>query len=103
MRALNDATGALIRALRAALPADVVIEEIRSRSWASITFSGARHDIAVRLPAGEDEAANLFVAGLDPTAFTLRGHLLASIGLKSDERGPEGIRLGLEALTVEDA
>lgn len=102
MQALNDSTSALLRALRSMLPDGFVLEEIRSRSWSSATFTGARHRIAIRLPGGEGEAADAFIARLDPALFVLRGHLLASIGLNSDERTEEGIRLGLEALTVEE-
>ena len=103
MRALNDATSALLRALRGALPADYLLEEIKSRGWSSAAFCGARHQLTLRLPADQAEAAGRFVAGLDPARFELRGHLLVSIGLVSEERSPELIRLGLEALTVEDS
>jgi hypothetical protein len=102
---LNDAASALLRAVRAAIPLgpDFVLEEIRSRSWSSATFAGARHDLVFRLE-GEDaeKAAGQFLAGLDPAALALRGHLLAGISLVSEERTPGRVRIGLEALTVED-
>lgn len=106
----NDATTALIRAIRERFVAfpDLVFEEIVSRSWASVTFTGARHALVLRLDgAGADEAASAFLADLDAAEFRLRGHVLADIALVRQERttGPAGLpqmRLTLEALTVED-
>lgn len=106
----NDATTALLRALRARFAGfePIVFEEITSRSWASITFTGARHDISVRLDGdGADAAAAAFLTNLEAAEFRLRGHILADIALVSKERstGPEGsprVRIRLEALTVED-
>jgi hypothetical protein len=85
-----------------------VLEDIRSRSWASATFTGARHMLALRLDGtGADAAADAFLAALDSREFNLRGHIVADIGLVSDERstGPGGaprVRIRIEALTVEE-
>ena len=106
MRApLNDATSALLRALRAAFAtfAGFAIEEVRSRSWASVTFSGARHELAFRLEGpGAEAAAASFCEGLSVAEFDLRGHILADIALVSQERSADCARIRLEALTVED-
>ena len=102
---LKDATGALLRALAPALGsyAGVSIEEVRSRSWASVTFSGARHDLALRLEGeGAEAAAERFLGTLDAAEFPLDGHVLADISLVSQERRPGCVRLRLEALTVRD-
>lgn len=106
----NDATTALLRGLCARLGGfgTVAFEEIVSRSWASVTFTGARHKIAMRLDGGGAEAAAAaFVDNLEAAEFRLRGHILADIALVSEERwtGTDGaarIRIRLEALTVED-
>ncbi len=101
----NDATTALLRALRSSLHVAnfLTFEQIRSREWASITFTGARHEIAIRLGGPDAEAvADGFVAGLDATEFRLRGHILADIVLVERERTEDGVRLRIEALTVED-
>jgi hypothetical protein len=101
----NDATTALLRAVRAMLEsaAHFVIEEVRSRSWASVTFSGARHELAFRLEGeGAEAAAARFVAGLEAAEFPLRGHILADIALVGEERRPGCAHLRIEALTVED-
>lgn len=100
-----DATSALLRAVRAALEsaAGFVLEEVRSRSWASVTFSGARHELAFRLEGeGAEDAAARFVSGLEAAEFSLRGHILADIALMGEERRAGFARLRLEALTVED-
>jgi hypothetical protein len=103
--AVNDATTALLRAIRGAFEsfAGFVLEDIRSRSWASVTFSGARHTLAFRLEGeGAEAAAERFVEGLEAADFTLRGHILADIALIGEEREPGRARIQLEALTVED-
>ncbi len=102
----TDATTALLRALRIAFGSVnfVNFERVHSREWASITFSGARHEITVRLEGeGAEAAADRFAAGLDETEFRLRGHILADIALIARESAGEGVRLDLEALTVVDA
>ena len=102
----TDATTALLRALRDTLRTANFLnfERVHSCEWASITFSGARHEVTLRLEGeGADAAANRFAAGLDATEFRLRGHILADIALVAREPAGEGWRLSLEALTVEDA
>ena len=103
---LNDATTAFVRAVRGRCSdfAAFVLEEIRSRAWASITFSGARHELAFRLEGeGAEDLAARFLRGLDAAQFDLRGHILADIALVSEERSPGCARIRLEALTVEDS
>ena len=100
----NDATSALLRALRGSFATFTpVFEEIRSRSWASATFIGARHDLTFRVTGeGADEAAQRLAATINVTEFHLRGHIVADIALISSEPCEEGVRLRLEALTVEE-
>ncbi len=101
----TDATTALLRALRSAFDSVnfVNFERVQSREWASITFTGARHEVTIRLDGeGAEAAADRFAAGLDATEFRLRGHILADIVLVGRERTEHGVHLQLEALTVED-
>ena len=103
---LNDPTTAFLRAVRANFfgLAAFVLEEIRSRAWASVTFSGARHELAFRLEGeGAEDVAGRFLSGLSTAEFDLRGHILADIALVSEERSPGCARIRLEALTVEDS
>lgn len=106
MKPMNDATSALLRAIRARFEdVTITIEEIRSRSWASATFAGARHELAFRIEGERAHAvADTFLADLESAEFNLRGHILADIGLVSDARPDDGrsVSIGLEALTVED-
>jgi hypothetical protein len=95
----------LLQAIQARLLpfAGFVIEETRSRRWTSVTFQGARHDIAFRLEGeGAEAAAARFLGGLDARRFKLRGHLLADLSLVAEERRPGLARIRLEALTVEE-
>jgi len=107
MQALtDDATAAFLRALTVYFVnfGGFVVEEISSRSWASATFVGARHELTFRLE-GESAAAaaDRFLRNLEAAEFELRGHLLADIALVLEERFDDGlVRIALEALTVED-
>ena len=100
----SDATSALLRALCASFTGFTpVFEEIRSRNWASATFVGARHELSFRICGeGAGEAAERFASTLDVAEFQLRGHILADVALVSKEPCEGGVRLRLEALTVED-
>jgi hypothetical protein len=109
MRTLtHDAGTALLRALGASFAAfkgQFRVDELSSRAWASVTFSGARHKVAFTLE-GEDAsaAAEAFLARIGEAQFELRGHILADVALIAEERAPEGDRasIRIEALTVED-
>lgn len=102
-----DAAEELARAVSASFdpsPATCEMEEIASRSWASVTFAGARHRLRLRLEGERSgDSADAFLAGLAEREFVLRGHILADILLLCDDRREGGtIRLTLEALTVEE-
>lgn len=107
MKPLNDATTAFLRAIRLAFPnLCLTVEELRSRSWASATFAGARHELSFRLEGdGAAGAAEAFLGTLTAAEFDLRGHVLADIALVSEARSDDGnlVRISLEALTVEDS
>lgn len=102
---LTDAATALLRAVRVHFVhfAGFVLEELRSRSWASVTFHGARHELSFRLEGeGAEEAATRFLSGLRARDFALHGHLLADVTAMAEERRPGCARIRLEALTVEE-
>jgi hypothetical protein len=100
----NDATSALLRAIRRKLRGCVVnLLNFRSHSWASVTFTGARHELRIRIEGEEAQAeADRFLSNLDCAEFPMRGHLLADIALVSRENVGDAVELALEALTVED-
>jgi hypothetical protein len=102
---LNDAATGFLGAIRASFASHegFVLEEIRSRGWASVTFSGAWHELAFRLEGDDAErTAARFLSGLEARDFDLRGHILADISVTDEERRPGWARIRLEALTVED-
>ena len=102
---LTDAATAFLMAVRVHFAhfAGFVLEELRSRRWASVTFQGARHELAFRLEGeGAEEAARRFLSGLKARDFRLPGHLLADVSLVAQERRPGCARIRLEALTVEE-
>ena len=104
-RSPADAATAFLEALRARLLpfAGFVLDEIKSRRWASVTFQGARHEIDFRLEGeGAEAAAGRFLGGLDARDFALKGHLLANLTLVAQERHPGFARIRLDALTVEE-
>ena len=109
---MTDAATALLQAVRANI-SDIVnfvnfagaagfaLEEIRSRRWTSVTFQGARHELAFSLEGeGAEDAAGRFLSGLDARNFSLRGHLLADLSLVAQERRPGFARIRRDAVTV---
>jgi|GEM_PF-2831321 len=102
---LTDAATALLGAVRVHFVhfAGFELEEISSRRWASVTFRGARLELAFRLEGeGAEAAAGRFLSGLDARALPLRGHILADLRLVAEERRPGRARIRLTALTVEE-
>lgn len=71
-----------------------------STSWASVTFSGARHQLTVMAPATVSLEA--WLAGLPEAEFRLRGHLVADLVVANEPRVGEQAAATLEILTVED-
>ncbi|HEX8063198.1 MAG TPA: hypothetical protein VF535_08270 [Allosphingosinicella sp.] len=83
--------------------AGFALEEIHSRRWTSVTFQGARIELAFRLEGmGAEDAAGRFLSRLQARDFHLRGHLVADVRLVAEERRPGFARIRLEALTVEE-
>lgn len=101
---MTDATTALIRAIGVTF-VTFRTEEIRSRAWMSATFAGVRHEILFRIEGPTALAeADRFLDGLEDREFELRGHILADIALASRSSDPSdgSVRIGIEALTLED-
>ncbi len=82
--------------LKIATPAE--IPESRERPWASVTFTGARHWVALSVgPARADEIA----AMLPDHEFDLPGHLVADIAVTGTRVDGDRTVIEIEALTVE--
>lgn len=71
----------------------------RSEPWASATFSGARHLLAINLPP--DEAGRL-AGDLAEMEFAIPGHLVADIAVAGRRGEAGGVTLEIEALTLEE-
>lgn len=99
---MTKAGEALQRALCATFLILATVERHECRDWASVTFSGARHRLVLRLEGeGAAAEADRFLDGLAEREFALEGHILADIALVADERDGQAVRLTLEALTIE--
>lgn len=96
---------ALARAVAAAFAehgASTMIEEIAGTPWASVTFSGARHRLVLRLSGPlAGAAADAVLPDLGEREFTLPGHILIDIACDAQARVGGDVLLTLEALTIE--
>ena len=73
------------------------IGNIRSREWASVTFTGMRHELQLRLAGA---GAEMLIAGIGEREFDLQGHILIDIAATEIERDGEDRLFAVEALTV---
>lgn len=105
---MSTAASGLLRAVldRAGDRRDrILLSEIRSVDWQSLTFAGERHVISLRIPAPDAEvAAHRLVDGIEDAEFHIVGHIVADIAVSSPPaRAADGsVTLGIEALTVDE-
>jgi hypothetical protein len=106
--AISAAASALYRSLvsRSGLSRDrILLIEVRSIDWQSLTFVGERHRFNMRLTGPEAKAgADRLCRGLDDAEFSLAGHLVADIGVAGgpDVQSDGSVLVEIEALTIED-
>lgn len=98
----DRAQSALLRALRP-LAGPYTVLAVRSSNWASATFEGARHRLALALD-GDDVAARVarLQAMLADQELPIAGGFVADIGVVVRMEGARTI-IGIEALTIEEA
>lgn len=73
-------------------------EGVLSHRWASATFVGAQHRLALTVSgAGLDS----WIHALDEVDLPLRGHLVADVVVTQIARTGDRAELGIEVLTVE--
>lgn len=97
-----DAATLLERALLASAQAagcPVALVSADWTRWASATFVGARHRIALR--ASPSPLLDAWLAGLGEAEFALRGHIVADLVVASVAREGAWVEVMLEALSVE--
>lgn len=97
------ASGRLRRALTAsATVAGTRIEIARSEAtrWASATFTGARHELELRMIA--TDAAERWLADLPDAELTVAGHLVADLKIVAMTQAGVDLSVTLEVLTLEE-
>ncbi len=88
----------------------LVIEEFETRPWASLTFSGARHRLVIRLSGPQLEVEHAYDrlrALLVEPEISLPGHFLADLAIAEveaeiHEAGGMTMSVTVEALTIEE-
>ena len=112
---LTGGQGALLRSLERWLEAErtrrglpvLVVENLESEAWASATFTGARHQLEVRIE-GEHapSAAAAIAARLAEAELLVPGAIVADVALvrQATALGVDGptCRLAFDLLTVDD-
>ncbi len=104
---LHDAHVGLLRALRALLASGGVasglppltIEGLSARPWASATFTGQTHCIELRVRGTTVEPLLTQLLAIDPM---IPGHALIDLTIADVSRTADGVRVVIEALTLED-
>jgi hypothetical protein len=80
-----------------------LLTEVRTIEWQSLTFTGERHEISLRVPGpGSSQIVERMCAGLEDAEFSISGVVVADIGVAGEpSHGLDGsISLVVEALTV---
>ena len=83
----------------------ILLTELTSVEWRSLTFVGERHQLTLRI-AGADagEIASRITTGLGDAEFAICGHVVADIACEGRPQ-PEtdgSVTLRIEALTIEN-
>lgn len=104
--AMSAAAAGLLRALLGRAGVDrnrILLSNFQSTDWNSLTFTGERHEISLRIPGpGAAAVAALLIDGLDDADFAIPGQIVADIALARPpiDQADGGITLEIEALTV---
>ena len=106
--AISPAAGALLRALIARAGVDrnrILLSDVHSTDWQSLTFAGERHEIRLRI-LGPNSAgvAERLLDGLADAEFAIPGQIVADIAASGQpEAHADGsTELALEALTISE-
>lgn len=105
---MSTAMSALVRALigRSRVARDrILLTEVRSVDWQSLTFTGERHRIGIRVPGPNSlEVVERMCARLEDAEFCIPGVIVADIGVKGAAvhafDGSTSVKI--EALTIAD-
>lgn len=72
--------------------------EARERPWASVTFSGARHWLLLRVPRDQ---ADRIARDLPEAELPIVGHIVADLAILQQTPEAASVLMSIEALTVE--
>ena len=103
---MSRAASGLLRALldRAGEQRDrILLSEIHSVDWQSLTLAGERHVMTLRIPGPDAQGmVDGFIDGIEDAEFVIPGHILADIAVAGiPTRAPDmSVTLEIEALTV---
>lgn len=101
--AISPAAAGLVRCLCAAAESDkpkVLLREIHSKPWKSLTFAGERHTMQLSVPVA---AAPLLKTFCEEGEFELDGYIVADIAVEGEQLDVDGrALLSIEALTVDE-
>lgn len=104
--AMSRAASGLLRALiqRAGVESDrILLSEFRSVDWHSLTFSGERHIVKLRVPGPDADAiVDALTRGIEDAEFEIPGQIVADITpLGVPARAPDkSLMVTIEALTI---
>lgn len=104
--AISPAASALLRALaaRAGMQRDrIMLTGVRSTDWQSLTFTGERHHLALRVPGAESrEIIKRMCNGIADAEFSIPGLFVADIAVVDTPVAvPDGSTdITIEALTI---
>ena len=104
---MSAAAAALLRALiaRAGIPRDrILLTDVRSTDWQSLTLVGERHQLQLRIAGDSSGAAQRMCADLEDAEFHIHGHIVADSALVGEPACADdgSTALAIEALTIEE-
>lgn len=103
---LSPAAAALLRGLIArsgASRSEILLTDVRSVDWRSLTFDGERHEIAMRFTGpGAARDAERMLAGIEEHEFALPRAIVADIRVTGRCIGLDdgSVSVAIEALTI---
>jgi hypothetical protein len=106
--AMSPAASALLRCLigRARVPRDrILLTDVASVDWRSLTFTGERHRFDLRVTAPDSQlAVERMCDGLEDAEFSIPGLIVADITVTDERRhsADGSTNLTIEALTIAD-
>ncbi|MEA3081540.1 MAG: hypothetical protein QOD54_1208 [Sphingomonadales bacterium] len=104
--AMSPAASALLRCLtgRARVPRDrILLSDVYSVDWRSLTFTGERHELQLRIPGPDSRlVVERMCNGLEDAELSIPGVIVADIALAGPPAyAPDGsTTIIIEALTV---